>query len=150
MPEYLETPSDGEWLVRSILAGHRRPCVVTMGVFDGVHQGHRALVRAARRRADARGLPLIAITFAPRPEQVLRPGHARPDLCSLPTRVARLRDAGAEEVIVLPFTRTVASITAGRFARLLIDDLGLRLLCVGEDFALGRDRRSAGEQTDRR
>jgi riboflavin kinase/FMN adenylyltransferase len=136
----VQMPVDGERLVRSILENHRRPCVVAMGVFDGIHEGHRALVRAARGCARARGLPLVAITFALRPEQVLLSGPVRPSLCWVPARVARLGDAGADEVIVLPFTPAVAGITAERFARLLIDTLGLRLLCVGEDFALGRNR----------
>ena len=126
--------------IATIFAGHGRSCAVTMGVFDGVHMGHRVLINRARRAAREAGLPLVAVTFSPRPDQVLRPGAALPDLCPLQTRLSRLRDAGAEDVVVLPFSRSVAGISAERFARLLLDDLGMRRLCVGADFAIGRDR----------
>jgi riboflavin kinase/FMN adenylyltransferase len=116
-----------------------------MGTFDGVHSGHRALIASARRLADERGLPLVAVTFSPRPERLIAPAQALPDLCSIPTRIALLRDAGADDVVVVPFTKVVARISAERFARLLVEDLGLTALCVGEDFALGRER--AGDVT---
>jgi riboflavin kinase/FMN adenylyltransferase len=133
-------PSDGAACIAEIFLTYRGPCVVTMGVFDGVHAGHRALVAGARRTADRRGLPLRAVTFTPRPDRVLAPADALPDLCSLDMRVARLCAAGADEVVVLPFSRAMAAVPAERFARLLVEGLGLAVLCVGPDFALGRDR----------
>jgi len=140
MSETVQFMSGGEQLVRMVLRRHRRPCVVTMGTFDGVHSGHRALIAAGRRLADERGLPLVAVTFSPRPERLFAPAHALPDLCSIPTRVVLLRDAGADDVVVIPFMKIVARISAKRFVRLLVDDLELKALCVGEEFALGRGR----------
>jgi FAD synthase len=130
----------GAELVRTVLRRRRRPCVVTMGTFDGVHAGHRALVGAARDLSATRGLPVTAVTFSPRPERVLRPHDALPDLCPVAVRAALLREAGADDVVVLPFSTAIARIATPRFARLLVDELGLRILCVGEDFALGRGR----------
>lgn len=127
--------------VRETLAAARSgPCVVTMGTFDGVHRGHRVLVGAARRLADAQGLPLVAVTLATRPDELFRPEAALPGICSVNERVARLRDAGAHEVVVLPFDRDVAALEHGVFAELLVTDLRLRTLVVGEDFAFGRGR----------
>jgi riboflavin kinase / FMN adenylyltransferase len=123
-----------------LLHRHRRPAVVTIGTFDGVHSGHRTLVGAARRLADARDLSTTALTFSPRPEQVLAPASALPDLCTLPERLQRLRAAGAHDVVVVPFSARLAALPAERFVRHLIDDLGAVALCVGVDFALGRDR----------
>jgi riboflavin kinase/FMN adenylyltransferase len=117
-----------------------KPSIVTMGTFDGVHRGHRALIGAARRHAGQCRLPLIAVTFSPRPEQLFNPGSALPDICSLPTRIERLRAAGADDVVVIPFDRRVAGITYRAFARLLVEHLGMRALFVGEDFAFGRGR----------
>lgn len=123
-----------------VLRAHRRPCVVTIGTFDGVHAGHRALVARARRLARGRALALTALTFSPRPEQLFKPDAALPDLCPLPERVRRLRDAGADDVVVVPFTRALAALDAPSFVHHLVEDLGARLLCVGTDFALGRGR----------
>ncbi|MCW3038806.1 MAG: ribF [Solirubrobacterales bacterium] len=125
--------------VREALRGAAGPCVVTMGTFDGVHHGHRALVRSTSALASARGLATVAVTLARRPEQVFRP-DALPEICSLPERVARLRAAGADRVVILPFDRTVAALDYRVFAALLTDELQMRTLVVGEDFAFGHRR----------
>lgn len=78
--------------------------VVTIGVFDGVHLGHRELVRRARAAADARGLRAVAVTFDPHPVAVLRPERMPKMLTTLPRRVALLRAAGLDDVEVVPFT----------------------------------------------
>lgn len=70
-------------------AGAGEPCVVTIGVFDGVHRGHRALLATARAQADAAGLPLTVLTFDPHPMSVVRPEAAPCRLATLPHR-ARL------------------------------------------------------------
>lgn len=123
----------------ALFAPHRAPCVVTAGTFDGVHCGHRALVARAAREARARGLQLTAVTFSPRPDAVRRP-PGLPDLCSLRERVARLRRAGAHDVVVVPFSRALMGMAASEFVEHLVEDLGMQALCVGEDFALGRGR----------
>ena len=126
-------------MIASLLQAHRAPCVVTAGVFDGVHCGHRQLVSRASRVARERRLKLTAVTFSPRPDAVATP-PGLPDLCGIDERVARLRRAGADDVVVVPFTRALMGMPAAEFARHLVDDLGMRALVVGEDFALGRGR----------
>jgi riboflavin kinase/FMN adenylyltransferase len=110
-----------------------------MGTFDGVHRGHRALIAAASRHARALQLPLVAVTFSPRPQRVFDPA-ALPDICSLSNRIERLYSAGANTVLVLPFNRQVAQVDYKDFAALLVHYLQPRALFVGEDFALGRGR----------
>jgi cytidyltransferase-like protein len=126
--------------LRALLRAQRGPCVVTIGTFDGVHAGHRALVRRAAAEARRRGVRLVAITFSPRPDTVIRPHRALADICPLEERIARLRAAGADAIVVLPFTPELMRISAAEFARLLVDELGTVALCVGEEFALGRGR----------
>ncbi len=123
-----------------LLRPSRQPCVVTMGKFDGVHDGHRAVLDLAREHAIARGLAVIALTFSPRPDQVLCPGRALPELLPLPERISCLLRAGADDVVVVPFSRRLAAVPALQFVRVLGSELGMQMLCVGEDFALGRHR----------
>jgi cytidyltransferase-like protein len=114
--------------------------VLTVGTFDGVHAGHRALIACARRLADARGEPVVAVTFSPRPEAVLAPDRpVLPDICSLAERIARLRDAGVDHVEVLAFDRALMSTSAADFVAGLRTRHGMTALCVGSEFRLGRD-----------
>lgn len=113
--------------------------VVTVGTFDGVHAGHRALIAHARRLADERGERLVAVTFSPRPEVVLiadRP--VLPDICSLAERIAGLRKAGVDDVEVLAFDRDRVNTSAADFVAGLQTRHGMTALCVGSEFRLGR------------
>jgi riboflavin kinase/FMN adenylyltransferase len=125
---------------------HAGDCVVTVGTFDGVHPGHRQLVREAARQAGAAGARCVAVTFSPRPDEVFAPGSALPAICSLEERIARLRAVGADDVVVVPFSREVAAMGPEEFVGLLRGRLRARLLCVGEDFALGRGRAGTPER----
>ena len=141
MSDWTVVSGDEGWdAIGEILQAHRTPCAVTMGTFDGVHAGHRSLVAATRRLALGKGLDVVAVTFSPRPERYFAHGAVLPDLCSIDERISGLRAAGADRVVVLPFGRTLAEAPAARFAGALVDELGLELLCVGEDFSCGRDR----------
>lgn len=115
--------------------------VVTIGNFDGVHLGHRALLDRTRNRADALGAPACAFTFHPAPRDVLRPGNPVLRLQRLEDRVRDLRAAGMDHVIVEPFDRDYASHDGAWFAR---EVLGRRLraaaVVVGWDFRFGKGR----------
>jgi riboflavin kinase/FMN adenylyltransferase len=126
-------------VIERLFKAHRAPCVVTAGTFDGVHSGHRQLVARASDEARRRSLRLTAVTFSPRPDAVAKP-PGLPDLCGLDERVLRLRRAGADDVVIVPFTRALMGMPAAEFVGHLVRDLGMRALCVGEDFALGRGR----------
>jgi riboflavin kinase / FMN adenylyltransferase len=118
----------------------RSPCVA-IGNFDGVHLGHRALLEEARRNACAAGGQTVALTFDPHPARFFAPSLAPPMLSSLPRRIELLREAGAEVVLVEPFTAEFATMPAEEFVeRVLHKDIGARHVVVGADFSFGRNR----------
>jgi riboflavin kinase/FMN adenylyltransferase len=120
------------------------PSVVTVGMFDGVHRGHRALLDRVAAEAAARGLPAGAVTFDRHPLEVLRPEARPPLLTTLDRKVALLGDAGMDFVLVLPFTEELSQVTAEAFAgEVLMDGVGARAIVVGENFRFGH--KAAGD-----
>jgi riboflavin kinase/FMN adenylyltransferase len=117
------------------------PRVATIGTFDGVHRGHQALIAHARRSAMRAGLPLTVITFDVPPALVLRPEGFAGAIVSLDRKLELLREAGADEIIVLPFTRELSHVTADAFMDVLAADARVAELYTGEGFALGHKRR---------
>jgi riboflavin kinase/FMN adenylyltransferase len=117
-----------------------RDVVLTMGVFDGVHRGHRHLAQQVKRRAQELHCLSGIITLHPHPEAVLRPGNGPAYLVTLDERLALLRDLGLDLVARLPFTLELARLSALEFMGLLRQHLRLRELWVGPDFALGHRR----------
>lgn len=117
-----------------------RPSAVTIGVFDGVHRGHQHLVTQLVTQAQDEGLATLAVTFNPHPRTVLSPGSAVTYLTSLEERVELLQGLGLDAVAVLSFTSQLSQISPEDFLVLLIDELKMKLLVVGPDFALGRNR----------
>ena len=112
---------------------------VAVGVFDGVHLGHRVLLERALERAA--GEPTVAVTFEPHPDGVLaREFRPYAPLTPLPEKQARIARMGIE-LRVLPFTRELAALEPEVFVeRHLVGPFAPRWLVVGEDFALGRAR----------
>ena len=122
-----------------------RPSAITIGVFDGVHRGHQHLVGHLIETARPGGLATVAVTFNPHPRAVLRPGTAITYLTSLEERVELLQGLGLDAVAVLSFTSELSQLSAEDFLTLLGDELKMRLLVVGPDFALGRGRAGTPE-----
>ncbi|HET8602933.1 MAG TPA: bifunctional riboflavin kinase/FAD synthetase [Marmoricola sp.] len=118
--------------------------VVVIGNFDGVHLGHRHVVSRAREIADREGLDLVAVTFEPHPMAVLRPEHAPSMLSHVDDRATLLVDAGADDVLALPFSRDVAAWTPEEFIeRVLVSALHAKVVVVGANFRFGH--RAAGD-----
>jgi len=117
-----------------------RPSAVTIGVFDGVHRGHQHLVSVLIERANSENLAAVALTFNPHPRAVIRPGTPITYLTSLEERVELLQGLGLDAVGVLAFTSELAQLSARDFLSLLFEELQMRLLVIGPDFALGRNR----------
>lgn len=112
--------------------------VVSLGVFDGVHLGHRALIAEARGVADGLGLPLVVVTFHPHPLSVVRPGAEPPMLATVDERVRLLQEAGAEEVDVLAFDIEFSRQSPEEFVQaVLVQRLCARAVVVGENFRFG-------------
>ena len=121
-----------------------KPTVVTVGMFDGVHRGHRALLGRVAAEAAARGVPSAAVTFDRHPLAVLRPGGEPPLLTTLDRKVDLLGEAGVDVVLVLEFTRELSEVPAEAFAtEVLFDALAARAVVVGENFRFGH--KAAGD-----
>ena len=111
---------------------------ISIGVFDGVHGGHRMLIGRLLDEARTRGLTGGVVTFHPHPITVVHPDVEFSYIESLERRVELLRDLGAAFVSVLTFTSELQQVSAADFTRLLVEEARMRLLVVGEDFRLGR------------
>jgi len=113
---------------------------VTIGVFDGVHLGHRELIGRLISEARQRGLTATVVTFANHPQSVLNP-PSPPLLTTVEERLELLSELGVDETVVLPFTIELSRLTAEQFCReILVGKLACKLLVVGDDFALGYRR----------
>jgi riboflavin kinase/FMN adenylyltransferase len=120
--------------------------VVTIGVFDGVHRGHQAVVGRAAGQGRRLGVPVVVVTFDPNPIVVIRPEVAPPALLPVATRAELLRAAGADHVLVLPFGRERSEQTAEDFVvDVIVDLMRAKAVVVGTDFRFGH--RAAGDVT---
>jgi riboflavin kinase/FMN adenylyltransferase len=120
--------------------------VVVIGNFDGVHLGHQHVIGRARELAQDGGVPLVAVTFDPHPMAVLRPDHAPLTLTDIETRCALLADAGADDVLVIPFSREIAAWSPQEFInRVLVETLHAKAVVVGANFRFGA--RASGDVT---
>ena len=118
-----------------------RPTALTIGVFDGVHLGHQALLRRVQESARRDGLAAAAVTFHPHPSHVIHPDSTVvPYLTSFEDRLDLLLASGLDTVAAVTFTSELAQVEAEDFVRTLIDELALQKLVIGPDFALGRQR----------
>lgn len=113
---------------------------VSIGNFDGVHRGHRALVKAARAARPADGTA-VALTFDPHPARLLTPDRAPLTLTTLEQKSELLADLGLDRLAVVPFTQAFSTKSPAEFARdVLARALGARRVIVGENFRFGQDR----------
>lgn len=111
---------------------------LTIGVFDGVHRGHRLIIGRAVEVAAERGLPLVVVTFDPHPDEVVRPGSHPPLLCSPRYRAELLGRLGADAVCVLPFSVEFSRMPPEEFVRVvLVEGLRAAAVVVGENFRFG-------------
>ncbi len=109
-----------------------------MGNFDGVHLGHRAVVRRAVEEARERGMRPVAATFDPHPQAVLRPGSEPKLLTTLDVRKELLLGCGVDEVLVIPFDEELSRKSPRDFVwEVLVGDLHASVVVVGENFRFG-------------
>lgn len=114
--------------------------LLTIGVFDGVHAGHRYLLEKLQKRSAEKNLLSGVITFNPHPQSVLYPHDQLPWLSDMEDRIRTLRKLGIDIVAALTFTPKVARLSAKEFMSLVKKQLKMQGIMVGPDFALGRGR----------
>ncbi len=114
---------------------------VTVGSFDGVHLGHRAVLQEIGRRAQAAGRASVLVTFDPHPLEVVNPDAAPPLLTTGPERLEILAQSPLDYVLLLRFDRQLAGLTPEGFVReILLDRCAVRELVIGHDHGFGRGR----------
>jgi riboflavin kinase/FMN adenylyltransferase len=123
------------------------PSAVTIGNFDGVHAGHRQLMRRTRAIAAELGVKASALTFHPHPATIVAPERAPRLLTTPDERCALMAAEGIEQVLILPFDREIAAHSPEQFFEtVLVRDLGARAVIVGDNFHYGR--RQSGHISD--
>lgn len=131
-------------LIRGItnLKFNNNGCIATIGNFDGLHQGHQALLSHTVKLAKSLGLPSVLITFEPHPQEFFRPQLAAPRLTRLREKLEYLQASGIDQVLVLHFNAKLADMSAEDFVRkVLVKGLHVQHLIVGDDFHFGKDRK---------
>jgi riboflavin kinase / FMN adenylyltransferase len=126
-------------VVRHPLPG-RRPAAIAIGSFDGVHRGHAALFARVNDCASARGIESAVLTFEPQPREFFAPADAPARLTTLAEKLAAFSDLGLGTTFVQRFDRAFSALEAPAFARFLHENLGARVVFVGEDFRFGAKR----------
>ncbi|MFC9917813.1 bifunctional riboflavin kinase/FAD synthetase [Agromyces binzhouensis] len=117
---------------------HYGPSAVTIGKFDGVHQGHRAVIAKLREIAESRHLDTVAITFDRHPAAFHAPDRCPPQLVSTRQKLELLATTGLDATVLLHYDGALASNSAEAFVRrFLVDALDARVLLVGHDFRYG-------------
>lgn len=119
-------------------------CVVTIGVFDGIHRGHQSIIGEAVRLAAERRVPSVLITFVPHPSEVVRPGSHPAVLTTIVRRAELVEQLGVDVFCPLPFTLEFSRMAPDEFIHeALVDRLHASAVVVGENFRFGH--RQAGD-----
>lgn len=131
-------------ILRSIseLARLRGPLFLAIGVFDGVHRGHQAVISTSAEHAKSENGTPIVVTFDPHPVKVLRPKNAPHLLTATQHKIKLIRDLGVRHLLVIEFDREFAATAPEDFVQLLVTHSSpLREICVGHEWSFGKDRR---------
>ena len=115
--------------------------VVTIGNFDGIHLGHRALICSAVHEAKARGCASALVTFDPHPQEIIHSQQSVSRICMAVHQLRLLEELGLDELHVIPFTKELSQMPPEEFAlQFLIKRFALEKLVIGYDFRFGKYR----------
>src|SRR6056297_241165 len=116
--------------------------VLTVGTFDGVHRGHRALIETVVEKARERNARSVVVTFDPHPREIINPGKSGIQmLTTLKERSELLEDIGVDVLLVIPFDRDFSLLTSEEFVRdVIYKHVGVSEFVIGYDHQFGRDR----------
>lgn len=130
-------------LIRGLhnLRPRHRGCVATIGAFDGVHRGHRAVLQGLIDKGRELGLPTTVVLFEPLPREFFAPLQAPARLMSFREKFAALRDLGIDRVLRIRFDAALSEMGPDEFVhRVFVDGLGARYIVVGDDLHFGKNR----------
>jgi riboflavin kinase/FMN adenylyltransferase len=126
----------------SELSGLPGPLFLAIGVFDGVHRGHQAVISTSADHAAASNGTPVVVTFDPHPEKVLRPQAAPHLLSATEHKIALIRALGVEHLLIITFDKQFAATEPEDFVqKLVIHSKPLREICVGHEWSFGKNRR---------
>jgi riboflavin kinase/FMN adenylyltransferase len=131
-------------LIRRLDSAQTRDCVVTIGSFDGIHIGHRALIERLRGHARRLSLPAVVLSFEPLPREYLRAADPPARLTNLRERWRVLEGSGVEQLCLLPFNARLRGLSAVEFMQLL-HAARARVVVIGHDFRFGRGGAASAE-----
>jgi riboflavin kinase/FMN adenylyltransferase len=119
----------------------RGPLFLAIGVFDGVHLGHQAVISTSTRHAhSADGTPVV-VTFDPHPAKILRPNDAPHLLTATQHKIALIRELGVGHLLIIKFDKTFAATSPENFTEQLVHgSKPLREICVGHEWSFGKNR----------
>ncbi len=120
----------------------RNGCVLTIGNFDGLHLGHQRVIEKLAEQGRRMQLPVVVMVFEPQPLEYFLADHAPSRLTRLREKAIQFAKLPVDELLVLPFNRTLADYDAEQFIRdILLDKLNVKHLVIGDDFHFGKARR---------
>ena len=122
------------------------PCVVTIGNFDGVHLGHQALLTEVKKRAHDLKLESAVITFEPNPKDYFSQNKPQTRISSLREKIELFNEIKIDRVHIIKFNQEFSNVTANEFISVLIKQLKVKEIVVGEDFCFGRGREGGIKQ----
>lgn len=125
--------------------------VLTVGTFDGVHRGHRALIETVVNKAKKRNARSVVVTFDPHPREIINPGKSGIQmLTTLKERGELLEDIGVDVLLVIPFDRDFSLLTSEEFVRdIIFEKVGVSEFVIGYDHQFGRDREGTIETIEK-
>jgi len=129
-------------LIRGIdqLNADHQPSVVSIGNYDGVHRGHQHVIKTLLEKSKELNAPATVITFEPLAKEFFQPNSVM-RLTSVQERAELLFELGVERVLSIDFTKNFAAYSANQFVQdILVNGLGAKYLCVGDDFRFGKNR----------
>jgi len=144
MPGFTGIPPTEMELIRGLhnLRPRHRGCVATIGAFDGVHNGHRAVLGHLLEKSAELNLPSVVILFEPLPREFFAPSEAPPRLMSFREKFRALEVLGIDRVLRIRFDEALRKMSAADFIqRIVVDGLGVRYIVVGDDLRFGHDRK---------
>jgi riboflavin kinase / FMN adenylyltransferase len=123
-----------------------RKSTVTVGTFDGVHEGHKSLISTLVSEAKKCNARSVLVTFDPHPRDIINPQHSLGLLTTLEERAEILSDLGLDEMVVIPFTRDFSLLSSSDFIKkYIVEKIGLTCFVIGYDHHFGRDREGSYE-----